>query len=988
MSGFSSSTRDQESTPQTATVDRRSTSMDVGTNNDQASSWGNGVMAEAIRSVEGPMQSPSIGDSFSGITRDLADGPSFGTNGAGRTFTDWFSGAAGGAYGGDINAGGPFSWSGGFGAGVGGGGGTWEQSHMNEKTGWERTASGVGGSVAVGGRVDSEYQANGSTLGASGDVYRGVGGNAYSFNDVNQATGESRTGYGVDGNYTPLGFNDASVSASNEYGSAEVTAGNIEVGRTGGFGEAYQTGDGGYGIQGGVNMGRNTATDVNASIDSPLGQTDAHIGSIGQGRFHQGGIEVGPDGSVMGNYSRGGSLSIQDASITNTGPLGTTEASIGSYGGVKTSYAGGYDATENRIVGSHTGGKAKVVTDAEFSQTLAGGGSIEAGAGRIQNGSRYDGSGYIDLDDGSAHVEGNAEYGGVVAQDVNFGAGWDGIYRQDVHADTISNATTIEGAHADYADGQLSAGVDHLRTGGFRVQGVEGSSQIGGVTNTYGVNEVSNDVKLDGAYATVDENGANAGFQELDFGGVRVDKAHFESDLGGHGNLEAGGSFGNGNNLKGGNVSVTENGVDASLDSFAVAGVDVNDAYFRAEGPGGTHVDAGLGAYHSGVSGDGVTAHVGADGVSVGADNLAYDAHSIRDLHVNSGIDGVYEQNLSVGSAGMHQARISDLRASVDATGANLSVGESSYDFATVSDLQASQSFGDGAVGTEVGIGEASYLGGGVGSAEYQSNFLEGTSSLNATDVNLHGLTAEDVNVGVNVGDANVGVGADSLSVIDANIGALSTESSNFGLTQSGTATDVDIGLLRAENLNAGIGWGDQNILSATTDIDASVGADRVDGAFDLTQGTASGAIENGRVTAMTDASIGIGDYNLDPGRTGVDANVNAAGEIDVFNGTASGQASLAGTELSAFGYSTELGDWAQASGDVDVSRGAVNANIGGENGVGVNASIAEGNLDVNIGGYEIDVDQGIRDAGSAIADGASYVGGKVSDAWDSITSW
>lgn len=980
MSGFSSS-RDKSDRDEAQQADRRSASLDLDTNNDRASSWGNGVMAEAVRAVEGPMQSPGIGDSFSGITRDLADGPSFGTTGAGRTFSDWSAAGAGAAYGGDLFAGGPFSWSGGFGAGAGGGFGSWDQAFKNEETGWGRTATGVGGSVAAGGRVDSSYSAGGQNLSASGDVYRGVGGNAYSFEDTH-ATKGTRSGYGVDANYTPLGFNDASVGFSNGQGSAQIGAGNVEVGRVGGFGEAYQTGDGGFGVQGGVNMGRNTATDVTGSLNTGLGQTDAHIGSIGQGRFHNGGVEFGADGSVMGNYSRGGALSVQDASITNTGPLGTTEASLGSYSITKTEYTGGYNAAENQLQGTVEDGNAQIFRDVAGSQTLAGGGSIDAGAGRIQNGTRYNGSGYIDLDDRSAHVQADAEFGGVVADDVHLGAGWDGVYRQDLSAKSVSNATTITNAHADYADGVLSAGVDNVRTGGIRAQGIEGSSQVGGVTTTYGASEISTDHKLDGAYARVSEGEIAAGFAEYDGGGFRVENAHMQSDLGGHGNLEAGGTVGTTSSFKNGEVRITDDAIDAELGSFAVGGVaDVSNAYVRAEGPGGSHLDAGLGSYTGGLKGEGLTAHVGADGAAVTADSLAYDAHQITDLHVNSGIDGVYEQNLSVGEAHMHQARVSDLRAGIDASGANLSVGESSYSFAGVSDLNASQTFMDGAVGTEVGIGEASYLGGGVGSAEYQSNFLEGTSSLNATDVNLHGLTASDVNVGANIGDANARIGADSLSVIDANIGEVQTQSSNFGLTQSGTATDVDVGLLRAENLGGGIGWGDQNLLSAHTDIDASVGADRVEGAVDLTQGTASGSIENGRVTAMTDATVGIGDYNVNLGRTGVDANINAGGEIDVFSGTASGQASLAGTELSAFGHSVELGEWAQASGDVDLSRGAVNANLGGENGVGVNASLAEGNLDLNIGGYEIDVDEGIRNVGSAISNTAS-------SAWDSITSW
>ncbi len=79
-------------------------------------------------------------------------------------------------------------------------------------------------------------------------------------------------------------------------------------------------------------------------------------------------------------------------------------------------------------------------------------------------------------------------------------------------------------------------------------------------------------------------------------------------------------------------------------------------------------------------------------------------------------------------------------------------------------------------------------------------------------------------------------------------------------------------------------------------------------------------------------------------------------------------------------GYELELGDWAQASGAVDLSEGAVSANIGGEDGLGIDASIAEGNLDLNLFGHEVDVDE-------AISDGVDWVASTAGDVWDGATS-
>lgn len=1005
MSGYSSR---EQNTEKEEPV-RQEASLDISTNNDQASSWGNGLVAESITQAPdyGNNFSPSMSESFAGISQDLSSGPGFGPNG-GRNFSDWSAAGAGGAYGGEISGMGPYSWQGGFGMGAGLGGGSFEQaSSFSQASGdWNRVSSGYGGGAAVAGRVDSQssmmtdsgyYQS--SSIG--GDVYRGVGGGVYEFNDTS-TDGQTRSGVGMDASYTPLGFNDANASFENNFMSANASAGNISVGQTGGYGEAYQTGDGGYGVQGGFSQGRTSATDLQGSVSTPLGTTDASVGSISQGRFYNGGVEVGPDGSVTGNFQRGGALTIQDANVTHDGVLGTTEASMGRYGGIaKTQGQGGYDATENQIWAEGSHGQGQAVDNVSLSHT-AGPAHASVGAGRIEQGWKADGSANIDLDDGSIHAEGNYSGNGVTAENVTASYGIDGLMQTDARAGNISNATTVTGANFDASlDDGINASVEQVRTGGVRAQDLEVNQSFAGVNTTTRVGEISNDVRVDNAYATVDGNGVTAGAGEVDFGGIRVQDASVQSDLGGYGDLNATGSFGNGNNFKDIEANIGPDGASAHVGSFGVMGTDAT-GQVDINGPGGTNLSAG-GTYHSGLGGTNVDASIGPDGASLSAENLNYNQHQIKDAHISGGIDGVYESSIELGEAHLNQANINDLQANFDGQTASLSVGESNYSYAGVSDLHTRQELAGGAVGTELNVGEASYLGGGVESAEFQRDFLNGTSSANIDGLNVHGLTAEDVNVGANVGDLGASVGVDNLEVLNANVENINHQSSNHGLTQSGSITGADVGLVSADNLGGSLSWGGEEVASAHADIDARAGVDHAEGQFDLTQGTASGSVENANLSTSTNLRGSFMGHEFETGEMGAEANFSGAGEVDVMSGRASGEASLAGSSVTLFGNEFEAGEWAQASGAVDLSKGEASANIGGENGVGFDASLSEGNLDVNIAGYEIDVDQGIRDAGTAIADGASYVGGAIADgasavggaisdgasaAWDAVTSW
>lgn len=94
-----------------------------------------------------------------------------------------------------------------------------------------------------------------------------------------------------------------------------------------------------------------------------------------------------------------------------------------------------------------------------------------------------------------------------------------------------------------------------------------------------------------------------------------------------------------------------------------------------------------------------------------------------------------------------------------------------------------------------------------------------------------------------------------------------------------------------------------------------------------------------------------------------INPQVQAQGSVNASQLSAQGSVNMAGSSIDVLGAHLTAGDWAQASGGVNLSQGAANFNVGGQNGVGADVNLAQGNLDLNLFGNKIDVDQGISSA-------------------------
>ena len=183
-----------------------------------------------------------------------------------------------------------------------------------------------------------------------------------------------------------------------------------------------------------------------------------------------------------------------------------------------------------------------------------------------------------------------------------------------------------------------------------------------------------------------------------------------------------------------------------------------------------------------------------------------------------------------------------------------------------------------------------------------------------------------------------------------------------------------------------------QELLGARGDYRAGLGVEHADADWNLLGGTANAQFQNARMgQQLNNASVNLFGNEIALPDMGYNVNASGGGNVDLSRGAANANLSLAGSSVNFAGTELTLGDWAQASGGVDLSRGAANANLGGENGlsagvdlsqgaanlnvggangVGADVNLSEGNLDLNVFGTKIDVDQGLRDA------------------WDFATSW
>jgi len=553
----------------------------------------------------------------------------------------------------------------------------------------------------------------------------------------------------------------------------------------------------------------------------------------------------------------------------------------------------------------------------------------------------------------------------------------------------ISNDTILEGGNLGIDSNGLNMSLDRMRTGGLRMQDAQFNQSLLGTDSNLSVGEVSNDILLEGAYSQMGLTSGRSGFDKLDGLGIRVQDVagDFNNEtLGVNGNYGLEG-FGNGFTMEGVNSSydlVNDPHLRMSADRFAGFGFDVNGANYNVNGPGNSNASGSLESFHTGLGIDDASMSLDSNGFAARAGHADWNTLSGRNLDMSGNIGDIYQSRLHAGEGYFNRFSGDNINLTADSSGVGLSGQNLGYDYLGFQDVSSEQSIAGGALGTTLNMGSGELGSVDIGDFGFHTNGLN--SQMSMRDARATGLELRDTNIGTNVGDAGANVGLGSGTALDLSIGDARSETSMMGLAGNGEVRDANLDILQLDDAHAGVSWNGQEVAGARADINSSLGVNRAEGEWDLTSGTASGRFEEARMgQQLSDASINFMGNELALPDAGFDVRASGGGEADILAGEASGDISLAGSSVNFAGHELTAPEWARASGEVDLGEGAVSTNVGGSNGVGVDASIAEGNLDVNLFGNHIDIDEGVSDAAEWVGDTASSAASTVSSAASSV---
>ncbi len=902
-----------------------------------------GLLGERSRPMNGMMAglfSPDASSSLSGIDKRSSGGNVFGA-------------VQGGSFG-SSNPYGSSSVHAGRGAGVG-----WSSWLGSDEKGG--SYSGVSGGAGQMQNVGSDWDFFGFGQSTDATMYRGVGGNAYSFNSPSYKdpkTGEvtaGKIGYGAEGSYTPAGV--ANFSQQTKLGPVgDVKAGfdNGYVNKYAAGGQVWRDENGMYGADG-LFSKRTGVDNARVDVNTPIGNANLKVGHASQGfQVKGGGYYDSKTGSfgANGEWNGGGykiqnseaNLNIGNGAFTGNAKVGTWDTGDTFGGGA------GWDNKRGVAWAEGTGNwGGSTLKDASFDlgsrnkEVYASG-----GVGNFVT-SGYDVKGRAEIDPrtGQLTVTGGGRGGGMQLDDANLHYGAKGIGSVDAHLGHFSNDTIVKDVKYQSSLGKSSLEIGKLDGMGWRASDFEATQKndLLGTTTTAGFKSLGSTNSVEGARASYDitslkNPNLKAGFDNLSWGGYSGEGLH---------------------------------------------------AGFK--GPGDTQVDAKLGSFNEGFSGQGGSLELSREkGLDIGLKKGRFDAFTMSDLDVNAKIGDLYQGHAKLGEG--YYNHFSGENANV---GLNLDKGlyagleNGKYRYAGGKDLDIGQSYFNGALGNNLKVGEASVGGVDIGKLQYNNTLRN--ANLTAYDVGAHGAKIKDLDYKANIGSLGGNVGAKELNALDLNIGKLDAHTSNFGLTGNAALDKARLDVLNVQGGHAGLSWGGKEMLGATGSYRAGLGLDHADGNYDLTHLKAGGNFKNLSSSAqLNDAHLNLFGHMIDVPDMGYKVNASGGGNVDLLHGQANGNLSLAGSNINFAGHNLTLGDWAQASGGVDLGQGAANFNLGGRNGVGADLNLAQGNLDLNLFGHTIDVDQGIRDVGRGIGNAASYVGNGISNAagavWDTLTGW
>lgn len=808
-------------------------------------------------------------------------------------------------------------------AGFGAGGGY--STFSGEEKGYKTN----GGALAGGAVVPVGLEAGGKDLQAtaSTNMYRAGGVSGYGYND-----GKGDSGVGAKGSYVPMGLMDTNLGLKSDYFDAKLGADNMYLNKVGGDAKFGQKDGTYYGdVSGYQKMG---VEGVKGSLDTGIGSLNAKAGSVTYG------TQIGGGGSYD---SKTGAAELRGK------------------------YQDGLEAKDLGYGYNTPGGALQSSTS----------------VGQVNVGNRAEGKTNWDPAKGQYTVDGTYRGGGVQVQDINSRTKLDGIVDHKVHLGEFSNDLKLDDIHAevDSKHTRLGGSIDG---GGVRFANGKLDTTFGTGPNAVNVNagvgslgsgDSITKAYLETNYESLDKLSLKGGFEELSYGGWSGKDIH--AGVKGPYGMEAKagvGEFSQGLLAKGFDAQLDKNGLAAKLKHADYSSTTVKDASYDVKLGDAYSANAKLGEL--GLNKAMVDqAEVGLTrdkGLYASAKEASYDSVYLKGLETNQSIGGdMYKSHLGLGEGSYNSFSGKNMSASIDGNGMKAHLEDGKYRYLQGKDINADISLAGGAMGLGVGAKGASVGGVDIGKLDYKSDLRN--ADLSMQNVGAHAFKSQDIYGKANIGDVGLGLGAKELNLFDAKIGSAEAHTKNFGLQGNAAIKDAQIDALNVKGGHAGLSWGGKEQLGITGDYRSGGGVASAEANYDILGMSADAKFKDANFGAqMNNAKVNLFGNDIALPDAGYKVNATGGAAIDLDQGALSANLGLGGSSVNLGGYEATVPEWVQAGAGVNLSRGAANAQLGGSNGVGANVSIADGNLDLNAFGYTLDVDQGVRNAGTAISDGAS----------------
>ena len=474
----------------------------------------------------------------------------------------------------------------------------------------------------------------------------------------------------------------------------------------------------------------------------------------------------------------------------------------------------------------------------------------------------------------------------------------------------VDTSTSVKNANFSIGNGEMSAGVEEYSGGGFTVEDAAAAIDTKYGSLNASVGKVDTNTSVKNANFSIGNGALNAGVEEYSGGGITVEDAAVGAQFGNTSVNASAGKIDTNTSVKDAKLSLSSAGLDASVASVST-GVSVEDAKLNASGDWGS-VDAGVGKLKTGVDVEGASLAVNKAGLKARVDKVSGGGADISDAHVNVDTD-LLSVDASMGSGQFYRGSAEDVFLNLDKNG--LSAGASNVEAGAVrmTDVDASVGLFDDAVKANASADEINVFSGSIGTVEAQTDLI--TGKLQVSDAEASLFEVKNAKAGLDIGGTTV-VGVAGNADVS---GSLKDAQVSWDLSKLQASASV-------EDLNVGGGWSDASVTIAGTTFE-------------------------------------VPDFE-------VRANINAGGEIDLFQGAVAAEVSLEGSKLNLFGLDMEVGSWAQLGADIN---------------------IAEGEFNLNLFGYEADIDGMVSDAWDGLVqlggDAGSWLASTGADLWQGAKS-